>query len=30
MGIGAVIVNGVVAVRDGQHLASPGRVLRAQ
>jgi N-acyl-D-amino-acid deacylase len=30
VGIGAVIVNGVVAVRDGQHLASPGRVLLAQ
>ncbi|WP_053334097.1 N-acyl-D-amino-acid deacylase family protein [Gemmatimonas phototrophica] len=29
-GISAVIVNGEVAVRDGQHLASPGRVLRAQ
>jgi N-acyl-D-aspartate/D-glutamate deacylase len=24
-----VIVNGVVAVREGEHLANPGRVLRA-
>ncbi|WP_306522722.1 amidohydrolase family protein, partial [Gemmatimonas sp.] len=30
VGIGAVIVNGAVAVRDGQHLASRGRVLRAR
>ncbi len=30
VGIGTVIVNGVVAVRDGQHLANPGRVLRAR
>lgn len=29
VGIAAVVVNGVVAVRDGQHLANPGRVLRA-
>jgi N-acyl-D-amino-acid deacylase len=29
-GIGTVVVNGVIAVRDGQHLASPGRALRAQ
>jgi N-acyl-D-amino-acid deacylase len=29
-GITAVVVNGVVAVRDGQHLASPGRALHAQ
>lgn len=30
VGIGTVIVNGAVAVRDGQHLASRGRVLRAR
>lgn len=29
VGITAVIVNGVVAVREGQHLANTGRVLRA-
>jgi len=29
VGISTVIVNGVVAIRDGQHLATPGRVLRA-
>jgi len=29
VGIAAVIVNGVVAVREGEHLANPGRVLRA-
>lgn len=29
VGISAVVVNGVMAVRDGQHLANPGRVLRA-
>ena len=29
VGIPVVVVNGVVVVRDGQHLATPGRVLRA-
>ncbi len=29
-GIAAVVVNGVIAVRDGQHLANPGRAVRAQ
>jgi N-acyl-D-amino-acid deacylase len=29
VGISAVIVNGAVAVRDGQHLANRGRVVRA-
>lgn len=29
VGIPVVVVNGVVVVRDGQHLARPGRVLRA-
>jgi N-acyl-D-amino-acid deacylase len=29
VGIPVVIVNGVVVVRDGEHLATPGRVLRA-
>lgn len=29
VGITAVVVNGVVAVRDGQHLANRGQVLRA-
>ena len=29
VGITAVVVNGVVAIREGQHLANPGTVLRA-
>jgi N-acyl-D-amino-acid deacylase len=29
VGINAVIVNGAVAVRDGQHLANRGRAVRA-
>jgi N-acyl-D-amino-acid deacylase len=30
VGVAAVVVNGRVAVRDGQHLANAGAVLRAQ
>lgn len=30
VGIGTVIVNGAIAIRDGQHLTNRGRVLRAR